>query len=199
MLQKKGIENESSEEEINDEAEQQESDSGSDVSMTDSSEDEEITENFEDTMSDEENETVEEQNVEEEEEDEVIKAIKRENQRQRDHPPIIQCEDFIADICFHPKNDLLAVASIVGDVMFYKYTNEANELINTLELHAKACRDVEFSEDGELLFSTGKDKSVMVTNVESGKLISFFDNAHSEAINRIAVIDENLLATGKRI
>lgn len=201
MMQKKGLEfsniNSDNEEE---EEEQNSLDSdSSDVSMTDSSEYEEeeedqVTQNVEETMSDE-NETANDE--QEEEEDEVIKAIKRENQKQRDHPPIIHCEDFITDICFHPKNDILAVASIVGDVIFYKYTNESNEILNTLELHTKACRDIEFSENGNLLFSVAKDKSVMITNVETGQLVSFFDNAHSVAINRVAVINTNLITTGK--
>lgn len=194
MIQKKGLECSSTE----DDQDENDSSSDSDVSITDTSEDEEEMEetHLEDTMSDE-NDVTEENVQEEEEEDEVIKAIRRENQRQRDHPPVIQCEDFITDICFHPKNDVLAVASIVGDVAFYKYTNEANELVNTLELHTKACRDVEFSEDGKLLFSAAKDKSVMISDVESGKLVRFFDNAHPVAIYRVVVVNENLIATGK--
>lgn len=197
MIQKKGLESSSTE----DDQEENDSSSDSDVSITDTSEDEEETQHFEETVSDDEHdvteENVQEEDEEEEEEDEVIKAIKRENQRQRDHPPVIQCEDFITDICFHPKEDLLAVASIVGDVIFYKYTNEANEIVKTLELHTKACRDIEFSEDGRVLFSAAKDKSVMISDVESGKLISFFDNAHPVAIYRVFVINENLIATGK--
>lgn len=190
MIQKKGLENSSAEEQ-----EENDSSGDSDVSISDSSEDEEETHNLSD-----ENESMYEvedvQENEEEDDDEVVKAIKRENQRQRDHPPVIQCEDFITDICFHPKEDLLAVANIVGDVIFYKYSNEANELVNTLELHTKACRDVEFSENGDLLFSGAKDKSVMISDVESGKLVSFFDNAHPVPIYRVVVINKNLFATG---
>lgn len=193
MIQKKGLEGSQSED--TDEEEQNESDSdSSDVSMTDSSEDEDVDEEEEapeNTVDDER------QDAEEEEEDEVIKAIKRENQRQRDHPPVIQCEDFITDISFHPKNDILAVASIVGDVILYKYSNEANEQINSLELHTKACRDIEFNEDGERLFSVSKDKSIMISNVETGKLIRFFDDAHAAPIYRVSVVNENLIATGK--
>lgn len=190
MIQKKGLE--SSHSEDTDEEEQNESDSdSSDVSMTDTSDDEIEEAAPENSVNDES------QNVEEEEEDEVIKAIRRENQRQRDHPPVIQCEDFITDISFHPKNDILAVASIVGDVIFYKYSNDANEQINTLELHTKACRDIEFNEDGERLFSVSKDKSIMISNVETGKLISFFDGAHAAPIYRVSVVNENLIATGK--
>lgn len=199
MIQKKKLEMSNISNEYEAESDENDSDS-SDVSMTDSSEDEaEETQQFEDTISDENEITNEEQNTqeEEEEEDEVVKAIKRENQKQRDHPPVIHCDDFITDICFHPKNDLLAVASISGDVLMYKYTNEANELLNTLELHTKACRDIEFSENGDLLFSVAKDKSIMITDVATEKLVSFFDEAHSVPIYRVAAINENLITTGK--
>lgn len=80
-------------------------------------------------ISEAENEAAEDvEEEEEEEEDEVIKAIKRECERKNDHPPVINCEDFITDISFHPSSDILAVASIGGDVLFYKYSTEENNL-----------------------------------------------------------------------
>ena len=60
----------------------------------------------------------------------------------------------------------------------HKYTNESNEIMNTLEVHTKACRDIEFSKDGNVLFSTSKDKSIMLSDVNSGKLKQFYENAH---------------------
>ncbi|XP_066157402.1 WD repeat-containing protein 55 homolog [Euwallacea fornicatus] len=129
-------------------------------------------------------------------EDEVIKAIRRECERTNDHPPQIICEDFITDLCFHPHHDLLAVASIVGDVVFYKYGNEENVLQSTLELHMKACRDIEFSLDGKLLLSTSKDKSIMISDFDSCKLLRFYENSHDSPVYCLTVIDENLFATG---
>jgi WD40 repeat protein len=60
----------------------------------------------------------------------------------------------------------------------YKYTNESTEIINTLEVHTRACRDIEFSKDGSVLFSTSKDKSIMLSDVDTGKLKHFYENAH---------------------
>ncbi|XP_044266489.1 WD repeat-containing protein 55 homolog [Tribolium madens] len=157
----------------------------SDVSMSDSDENGQEIES-----SDDENEESEE------EEDEVIKAIRSAAEKKRDHPPVIHCEDFITDISFHPHEDLLAVASIVGDVIFYKYSNEENSIVRTLEVHTKACRDIEFSEDGKSLFSAAKDKTVMISDVESGKLSRFYDKAHEAPIYCLLVVDENLFATG---
>ena len=54
---------------------------------------------------------------EEEEEDEVIKAILKSKELARDHPPIISLEDPLADICFHPTKDIIALASVTGDVL----------------------------------------------------------------------------------
>lgn len=92
----------------------------------------------------------------EDEDDEVVKAIISEKNKPRDHPPPITCEDFIVDISFNPAKNLIALATIVGDVLFYEYNNEETKLVNTLELHLKACRDIEFDNEGTTLFSTAK-------------------------------------------
>jgi hypothetical protein len=51
------------------------------------------------------------------EEDEVIKAIRREREKCNAHPPDIQSEDFIVDISFHPQEEIIAAATITGDVI----------------------------------------------------------------------------------
>lgn len=128
----------------------------------------------------------------------MVKAILKSKELHRDHPPSISFDDILADICFHPKEDLIAFASITGDVLLYaqsyfhwfqkvsnffsifryKYGNEENELKSTIELHEKACRDIEFSEDGNVLFSTGKDKTIMLSDLETEKLIRIYNEAH---------------------
>jgi WD40 repeat protein len=60
----------------------------------------------------------------------------------------------------------------------YKYDNEKNELVSTFELHEKACRDIEFNDDGTILYSVGKDKAIMLSDFETEKLIRVFENAH---------------------
>lgn len=176
-------------------SEDQESDSdSSDVSDSDESDspiNEDATIENSDPESDNENEECEE------EEDEVIKAIRKENEKQREHPPVIICEDHVVDISFHPCNDLLAVASITGDVLLYKYTNNENTLLNTLELHTKSCRDIEFNDDGKFLYSVAQDKAIMISDVENGSLKRFIENAHNAPIYCTTVIDDNLIATGK--
>lgn len=85
-----------------------------------------------------------------------MRAIKAEKNKPRDHPPTINTEDFIVDICFHPCMNLIALANIVGDILLYEYNNEETKLINTLELHMEACRDVEFDNEGSAMYSTAK-------------------------------------------
>lgn len=65
----------------------------------------------------------------------------------------------------------------------YKYNNTETELISTLELHLKACRDIEFNDSGTTLFSTAKDLCVMLTDLETEKLIRLYENAHEYVYN----------------
>lgn len=53
---------------------------------------------------------------EEDVDDEIVQAFRRAKEIQRNHPPDIQCDDFIADISFHPSDSIIAAASIIGDV-----------------------------------------------------------------------------------
>ncbi|XP_031840230.1 WD repeat-containing protein 55 homolog [Nomia melanderi] len=133
---------------------------------------------------------------EDEEEDEVVKAIIRSKDTQKDHPPSITTEEHIVDICFHPNSNILAAANIVGDVCLYKYSNTETELVSTLELHLKPCRDIEFNEDGTTLFSTAKDLAIMLTDVQTEKLKRVYENAHDEPIYTMTVIGEHMFATG---
>nr|XP_023026734.1 WD repeat-containing protein 55 homolog [Leptinotarsa decemlineata] len=171
--------------------------SNSEISTTHSEQSESESETVNSTVNMEEMDSdLDEIPQKDEEEDETIKAIRRQNTRERDHPSNIQCEEFITDISFHPQNDILAVGNIVGDVLFYKYSNDENILQMTLELHSRACRDIEFNQDGKLLLTASKDKSIMISDVESGKLTRFYDDAHDVPIYCLTVIDENLFSTG---
>lgn len=133
---------------------------------------------------------------ENDEDDDTVKAIIAAIKKPRSSPPEIKLEDFVTDICFHPERDIIALATITGDVALYEYSNEGNTLLRTIEVHAKACRDVEFTEDGRSILTCSKDKSIMVTDMVTEKLKKFYESAHEEAINKLHVIDENLFATG---
>lgn len=133
---------------------------------------------------------------ENDDEDDVVQAIIAATKTVRAHPPDIVTEEFIVDLSFHPTEDILAVGTITGDVIIYKYSNEENQLMNNIEVHTKAVRDIEFNWDGSTLFSVSKDKSIMMSDITTGKLKRFYDNAHESPIYKMHVVDENLFATG---
>lgn len=130
------------------------------------------------------------------EDDEIVKKIMAETKKERTHPPEIKTDDFVVDLCFHPVSDLLAIGTMSGDIILYKYTSDENTIVNTFEVHTKACRDIEFNSDGSTLYSVSKDKSIQLTDTETGKLKRFYDEAHESALYSMHVMDENLIATG---
>lgn len=130
-------------------------------------------------------------------EDDVVKAIIANTKTVRSHPPDIVTEEFVVDLSFHPEEDILAVGTLGGDILVYKYANEENTLLTTLEMHTKAIRDIEFNDDGSTLYSASKDKSIVLSDVHTGKLKRFYDDAHTAPVYRMNVIDENLFASGE--
>jgi len=128
--------------------------------------------------------------------DETLKAIISELKKSRQKPLDIITESFIADLSFHPEQNILAVGVVTGDIILYRCSNEENKLLNTIEVHSKACRTVEFSLDGAFFASSSRDKSIMLTDTETGKLKRFWDEAHDEPVYSMTYVDENLIATG---
>ncbi|XP_011309335.1 WD repeat-containing protein 55 homolog [Fopius arisanus] len=133
---------------------------------------------------------------ENEEEDELVQAIENSRNHHRGHPPAIPTEEFVVNVCFHPEDNIIALANVEGDILMYKYDNEDNTLIATIEVHERACRDVQFNAKGDTIFSVSKDKSMAVTDVTSGKLKRFYDKAHECPIYTTTIINENVVATG---
>lgn len=130
------------------------------------------------------------------EEDDVIKKILANTKTQRKSPPDINIDDFVTGLSFHPEEDILAVATMAGDALIYKYSTDENVLVNTLELHTKAIRDIEFSFDGSVLYSTSKDRSILLTDVQTGAFKRLYEQAHEQPVSKMSVFDENLFATG---
>lgn len=130
------------------------------------------------------------------EDDDLIAKILANTKTPRTQPPDINIDDYVVDLTFHPEEDLLAAGTISGDALIYKYSVDGNELVNTLELHVKAIRDIEFNHDGSVLFSASKDRSILLTDVQSGKFIRCYEQAHEQPVCKMNVFDVNLFATG---
>ncbi|KAL4706033.1 hypothetical protein ACJJTC_014255 [Scirpophaga incertulas] len=131
-----------------------------------------------------------------EDDDELVRAIKEEKNKLRDHPPSITSDDFIVDISFNPIKNIIALANIVGDVLLYEYSNDETKLIDTHELHLQPCRSVEFDDDGLIMYTTAKDKAIMATDVTTGKLKHCYENAHNEPVYTMLTLDNGKLVTG---
>ncbi|XP_044750493.1 WD repeat-containing protein 55 homolog [Coccinella septempunctata] len=176
--------------------ESQDSDSSdSSISISDSDEEDNEVNMVSDSDDNKANKSTEE-NPESEEEDEVIKAMRLASKKKSNHPPPIKMEEDISTLSFHPHEEIIAIADVSGDVHLYKYSLETNACLSTLELHTTSCRDVDFSHDGNVMFSVGSDKSIMMSDMETQKLIKFYEDAHEHPINCISVVGEHLYSTG---
>lgn len=131
-----------------------------------------------------------------EEEDDVIAKILANTKTPRTHPPDISIDDYVVDLSFHPSEEILAAGTISGDAVIYKYSVDGNVLAKTLELHVKAIRDIEFNHDGSVLFSASKDRSILLTDMETGKFVRCYEQAHEQPVSKMNVFDEHLFATG---
>lgn len=163
----------------------------SDVSMSDSEEEQDEIDDV--PMNSEEDS---DENGEEEEEDEVIKAIRLASNKKNNHPPVINMEEDISTLSFHPYEDILAVGDVAGDIHLYKYSLEENTLLCTLEHHTTSCRDIDYSSDGKVLYTAGSDKSIMLSDMTTQKLLKYYEDAHECPINCLAVVGENVFSTG---
>lgn len=134
--------------------------------------------------------------TDDQDEDDVIAKILANIKTPRIHPPDINIDDYVVDLTFHPDNDILVAGTISGDALVYKYSVDENVLVNTLELHVKAIRDIEFDYDGRILFSASKDRSVLLTDLETGKFQRCYEHSHEVPLSKINVFDRNMFASG---
>ncbi|KAJ3305207.1 WD domain repeat-containing protein 55 [Blyttiomyces sp. JEL0837] len=117
-------------------------------------------------------------------------------QQQRLRPATIELDSDIFDIAFHPSEYLVAACQITGEVSYHHYSLEGNEQKYHAKTHKGSCRAVEFSHDGLELYSGGKDQTLQVVDVATGKLKLKKTAAHSESINALKSLEPNILASG---
>jgi len=145
-------------------------------------------------MSSEEDSDIEtsEEEEEEEEEDEKnsIKATKP-------VPKDIILEDEIFHVACHPTKNVIACGEISGKVSIHSYSSEGDnsKLLENTE-HAKACRNVTFTSNGERLYTSSKDKSIHILDLNTGTTITKLEAAHEKAINCVNICDPNYFLSG---
>ncbi|XP_076048594.1 WD repeat-containing protein 55 isoform X1 [Oratosquilla oratoria] len=127
---------------------------------------------------------------------EEVFGIKPALEAQRNKPPDLETDSGVVDICFHPIVDLIATATMDGEVIVYRYSNEEVKEEARFGHHRKACRAVCFNEDGTQLFTVSKDKSVMVVDTQNCAPKYHIKDAHDAAIYSFYPVSEYLCATG---
>ncbi|CAH1391661.1 unnamed protein product [Nezara viridula] len=169
-------------------------DSDDSISMSDDDTD---SDESNDSSEFEENETDENstQNVDNNEDLLVSLIEERRNNIQNKLSPI-KSDDLFTNLSFHPSMDLITVSCLSGNIEIYSYAVEENTLKGTIEAHTKACRAVEFSDDGTTIYSVGKDKNIVISDLERLDMKMFIDNAHHVALTTIIAPDDNILSTG---
>jgi len=150
-----------------------------------------------DTSDDEEEAEEEEEEIIEEVEIEDLRTVMGNTSRQpKPVPSSIPLEVSAVDLSCHPKEDLLAVANLDGELLLYTFScEEENELVHTVDVHKKACRVVQFTDDGSAIYTASKTGQVILTDTET-KQQKHKMNHHKCPIYCLVNINSNVIATG---
>ncbi len=109
-------------------------------------------------------------------------------------PDDIQCADQLFDVAFHPKGDYLASGLIDGVVEVWKYGVEGNKKMLGVKSHDASCRGLEFSADGNMLYTISADCCFRGLDGTGKQVFKF--KAHTNPINKLSALSEHVFATG---
>ncbi|KAI9019364.1 WD40-repeat-containing domain protein [Phycomyces nitens] len=111
-------------------------------------------------------------------------------------PEPIPLDDHVFDFAFHPKEPILVAGLINGHVHCYRYGIKGNQQVWSTQLSRKSCRGVEFTPDGSVMISISRDRSIQKVDVQTGRLSMRIPKAHKYPINKLCIIDDNMMSTG---
>lgn len=112
-------------------------------------------------------------------------------------PDDIPFDTLLTDLHCHPSRDVVAVATMDGDVYVHSYALGApSHQLFSFTHHKVACRKLRFSPDGTLLFTVSKDGSMCIVDINTGAVSHTIQEAHECSIYSLCVIDNYLAATG---
>ena len=110
-------------------------------------------------------------------------------------PPDIYLDEHIMDLKFSPSANVLALGQITGEVRVYTYREQETKEQLHFAYHLESCRQVEFSPDGNTLYTGSADGSLGV--ISNGVLEGRLVNAHPCPVNCVRHVDNGvILATG---
>ncbi len=110
-------------------------------------------------------------------------------------PPDVYLDEHAMDVKFSPVANVLAVSQITGEVRVFTYKEKATKEQLHLSYHTESCRALEFSPDGNVLYTGSSDGSVGV--ISNGVLEGRLLGAHPVPVNTVVHIENNvIIATG---
>ena len=71
-------------------------------------------------------------------------------------------DDHILDLKFSPTSNVLALTQVTGAVRIYSYNDTETKEQLTFNYHTDSVRAVEFSHDGNIIYTGSKDQSLAV-------------------------------------
>jgi len=117
------------------------------------------------------------------------------NEEVTQEPPDIYLTEQIFDVKFSPIANVIATSLVTGEVKINIYNESENKEVMSFCYHRESCRTVEFSEDGNFLYTGSSDNSIGI--ISNGELLHQVKNAHESPINTIKYIDNNaVIVTG---
>jgi WD40 repeat protein len=99
------------------------------------------------------------------------------------------------DLEYAPDGDSIAVA-LLGSAVFWLMDPESGEQLQTFEGHTYRVNSVDFSLDGGLIVSGGRDYKVHLWRAEDGTMLRTLDAHTGEVFDVIFSADGSLLASG---
>ncbi len=114
--------------------------------------------------------------------------------------PFCQCSAQVFDIGMHPSQSMVAAGLVDGSVEVFRYdavgTAGDRRIQFAYRPHSHGCRRVLFHSDGINLFSASADQSIVSTDLNTQSTTFKVENAHSEGVNTLFFLQENVLASG---
>ena len=81
-------------------------------------------------------------------------------------------------------------------MQLHQYSVEENKLLAHIGHHKESCRSLQFSPNGQLLYSAAKDANIGAFDLASMKPAGVLTNAHDTAVSSLLIIDENTMCSG---
>ncbi|KAL5009392.1 hypothetical protein ScPMuIL_014973 [Solemya velum] len=91
---------------------------------------------------------------------------------------------------------LLVSASMDGSVKIWNVWSSLDPCVVTMSRHTKAVRDVVWSRCGRRLLTCSYDRTALITDVETGELLSSLSHSSFVTCGRYHPVDPNLVLTG---